>query len=233
MLITENLFGEKIDKVEIAIETLRMYEPEEDYYLAFSGGKDSITIYDLAQKAGVKFDAHYNITTVDPPPLMRFIRENYPNVKMDKPEMSMWKLIPKKKMPPTRLMRYCCEVLKERGGKDRRVITGVRWAESQNRKNRRSVESCFKNNNKLYINPILTWEDEEVWEYIKRENIKYPKLYDEGYKRIGCVMCPMAGKNGMLKDKERFPKMYKAYVKAFDEMIRERERRKDNSMEKR
>lgn len=37
-------------------------------------------------------------------------------------------------MPPTRLMRYCCEVLKERGGKGRLKITGVRWAESENRK---------------------------------------------------------------------------------------------------
>ena len=55
-----------VDKVTIAIERFQDFEPPEGYYLAFSGGKDSQTIYHLAQEAGVKFDAHYNLTTVDP-----------------------------------------------------------------------------------------------------------------------------------------------------------------------
>ena len=58
-----------------AIDRLQTFEPPEGYYLAFSGGKDSQTIYHLAQEAGVKFDAHYNVTGIDPPELVYFIRE--------------------------------------------------------------------------------------------------------------------------------------------------------------
>ena len=73
MLIENTLWGKR-DKVQIAIERLRQFEPDEGYYLAFSGGKDSITIYRLAEMAGVQFDAHYRVTTVDPPELVKFIQ---------------------------------------------------------------------------------------------------------------------------------------------------------------
>jgi len=56
---------------------LREYEPTEGYYLAFSGGKDSIVCYDLLLKSGCKFDAHYSVTTIDPPELMRYMKEHY------------------------------------------------------------------------------------------------------------------------------------------------------------
>jgi 3'-phosphoadenosine 5'-phosphosulfate sulfotransferase (PAPS reductase)/FAD synthetase len=86
-------------RIKTAINRLKAFEPEEGYYLAFSGGKDSQCIYHLAKEAGVKFDAHYNLTTVDPPELVYFIRENYPDVIVDKPEMSMWRLIIKNNGP--------------------------------------------------------------------------------------------------------------------------------------
>lgn len=54
-------------KIETSIKRLRSFEPPEGYFLAFSGGKDSQCIYHLAKMAGVKFDAHYNVTSVDPP----------------------------------------------------------------------------------------------------------------------------------------------------------------------
>lgn len=111
-----------IDKVEKAIKRLQLYEPKEGYYLCFSGGKDSVVIKALADMAGVKYDAHYNVTSVDPPELVRFIKGKYPEVAFDYPRdkdgnrETMWTLIPKKKMPPTRIARYCCAVLKESGG---------------------------------------------------------------------------------------------------------------------
>ena len=114
------------------------------YYLAFSGGKDSVVIKALADIAGVKYDAHYNVTSVDPPELVQFIREYYKDVKWEYPRYkdgtraTMWNLIPKKKMPPTRIVRYCCEKLKEGGGEGRFVVTGVRWAESAKRKTNRA-----------------------------------------------------------------------------------------------
>lgn len=67
------LFG-TTDKVADAIKLLQKHEPPEGYFLCFSGGKDSVVIYDLAVKSGVKFDAYHNITTVEPPELMKFIR---------------------------------------------------------------------------------------------------------------------------------------------------------------
>jgi len=127
------------DKVQVAIERLQAFEPAEGYYLAFSGGKDSVTIKALADMAGVKYDAHYNLTSVDPPELVQFIKA-FDDVIIDIPrdddgkQITMWNLIPKKKMPPTRMVRYCCKELKEFGGRGRMVITGVRWAESSNRK---------------------------------------------------------------------------------------------------
>ena len=126
--ITENGI-ETVDKVGIAVARLREFEPPEGYYLAFSGGKDSVVIYDLAVKAGVKFDAHYSVTGVDPPELVRFIKQQYPDVKRHRPEETMWQLIVKNKIPPTRLMRYCCSALKETGG-GTVGFTGIRAAES-------------------------------------------------------------------------------------------------------
>ncbi|AZF89934.1 PAPS reductase-like domain protein [Methanosarcina virus MetMV] len=214
---TLNLFSGK-DKTEIAIDRIKAFCPPEGYYVAFSGGKDSIVILDLVKKAGVPFDAHYNITGIDPPELYYFIRDNFPEVERHKPGKTMWKLIEEKMMPPTRLVRYCCEYLKERGGGGRRVVTGVRWAESNKRRKRSFVEQCFKDKNKIYINPIIDWTDEDVWEYIKINKIKYCGLYDEGFKRLGCIGCPMAGTNGRKKEFKRWPKYEMLYKRAFDKI---------------
>lgn len=139
MLKEMTLFGER-DKVAEAIGRLRSFEPQEGYYVAFSGGKDSQCVYHLCVMAGVKFDAHYSVTSVDPPELVRFIKRQYPNVSFDYPKdkdgkvLTMWNMIPKYKVPPTRFQRYCCARLKETNGVGRVTVTGVRWAESNRRK---------------------------------------------------------------------------------------------------
>lgn len=138
-----DLYGH--DKVDKAIMRLQTMEPPEGYYLCFSGGKDSVVIKALADMAGVKYDAHYNVTGIDPPELVKFIKDRFKDVEFDTPHdkqgkrITMWSLIPQRKMPPTRLVRYCCQELKERGGEGRFVITGVRWAESARRKNSRHM----------------------------------------------------------------------------------------------
>lgn len=147
--------GEMLDKVELAIKRLQAFCPEEGYYVAFSGGKDSQCVYHLCKMAGVRFDAHYNVTSVDPPELVRFIKDNYPDViferqhKKDGTPITMWNLIPDQRMPPTRLVRYCCEVLKETNGKGRYTVTGVRQAESANRKRNQGVITVPNADNKL------------------------------------------------------------------------------------
>ena len=213
MLKENTIFGVK-DKTNIAIERLLKYEPKEGYYLAFSGGKDSVVIYDLALKAGVNFDAHYNITTVDPPELVKFIKKEYPQVKRHQPEKTMWKLIVENGMPPLRWMRYCCRILKERGGDGRVVISGIRAGESSRRAKRDEHEiisgDCYSRG-KTMVNPIIDWTEQEVWEYIKQNSVSYCSLYNEGWKRLGCVCCPNANQ---IKQAERWPKIANAYKRA-------------------
>jgi phosphoadenosine phosphosulfate reductase len=245
-MITQISFDEKLKldtktKYQKAIMRLKELEPTEGYYLAFSGGKDSQCIYHLAKDAGVKFEAHYNVTGIDPPELVYFIRENYPDVICDMYDKSMFKLIENKGLP-TRLHRFCCEHLKEHGGEGRRVVTGVRWAESVRRKKNRSTfeifakkqknrrytddndegrrmtENCIKKG-KIIVNPIIDWECSDVWEYIHAKSLKYCLVYDCGYKRLGCIGCPMGGTCGMTKDFERYPKFKKLYLNAIEKFL--------------
>jgi phosphoadenosine phosphosulfate reductase len=200
--------------IQIAIANLRKYEPPEGYYLAFSGGKDSTVIYDLAQKAGVTFEPHYHFTTVDPPEIVRFVKENYPEVIWDRPVHSMFYWIERKGFLPTRGIRYCCEKLKEYGGKGRIVVTGVRREESQKRSNRKLYEPDTRNKKTVYLNPIVDWKDKTVWDYIHKNGLKHCSLYDEGFDRIGCIMCPLQSAEQMEKEGKRWPKFYNAYQSA-------------------
>ena len=126
-------------KVNKAIDHLRMFEPEtEPYFLCYSGGKDSDVIRILAELSGVKYELHHNLTIMDAPESVNYVK-SIPNIIIDKARYNdgthktIWNLIPQKLLPPTRLQRYCCAELKEVGGKYRLKITGVRWAESFSR----------------------------------------------------------------------------------------------------
>lgn len=215
--------GDKMDIETLTnrvINRLKKHEPPIGYYLAFSGGKDSIVLYDIALKSGVKFDSHFSQTTVDPPEILKFIKKFYPLVIWHKPINSMFKLIVKKKILPTRQIRYCCSELKEIGGKNRTVLTGIRWDESTKRKKRNMYEPSIHEKTKWFLHPIIEWSDKEIWEYIYHHKLDYCNLYDEGYKRIGCIMCPMQGTKGMLLDAQRYPKYYNAYLLAIKRMMK-------------
>jgi len=214
-----------------AIELLKEHEPKDGYYLAFSGGKDSIVCYDLLVKSGVKFDAHYNSTTIDPPELLRYMKENYPDVEWHYPvykkkATNFYQLVRSKGLP-TRKFRWCCGILKEGGGFGRFMIDGIRAAESHERSKREKMEYFLKpywrkkykgqdisldlldklkeeKRAKKVIHVIFSWSDAEIWEYIKSNDIPYCKLYDRGWHRIGCICCP-AKRAGRAKDLEMFP----------------------------
>lgn len=232
------------DKVQVAIDRLRTFEPHEGYYLAFSGGKDSVVIKTLADMAGVKYDAHYTVTSVDPPELVQFIK-TFDDVSFDRPldkdgnQITMWNLIPKRKMPPTRIVRYCCQALKETRGGNRFVVTGVRWAESAKRKQSRGgleiangskmrdhADPDNPDNETLarfcptkghhILNPIIDWENDDVWEFIHEYNVPYCELYDKGYKRLGCIGCPMS--YNQAEELEKYPKYKAAYLRTFQRM---------------
>ena len=209
------LDGKPMD--EIAMERLRCFEARalemhpNGYWLAFSGGKDSCVILDLAKRAGVKFEAHHNLTTADPPELVQFVK-TFPDVEIHKAPISMWALIRKKGLPPRQNMRYCCEVLKERSGSGCMVITGVRWGESVRRSKRKMAEACFRDKRKFYLHPIIDWSTSAVWEYIRERDLPYCRLYDEGWKRIGCVLCPMS--SNIEREKARWPRIAAAWERA-------------------
>lgn len=201
------------NKVEVVIMRLQEFMPPEGYQLAFSGGKDSVVLYDLAVKSGVKFDTHYNITGIDPPELVYFIRHYYPTIVYEKPLENIWRLVERKGLP-RRNARFCCEFLKEHSGAGRVVVTGIRWQESWRRKRRQMVETCRWVKAKSFLHPIIDWTTSEVWEYIKSNNLPYCSLYDEGFHRLGCVLCPMTTAAQAQRDKERWPKIAEAWYRA-------------------
>jgi len=204
----------RLNKIEVAIARLKEFEPPEGYYLAFSGGKDSVVIYDLAVKSGVKFDAHYSQGGIDPPELVYFIRNNYPEVLRERPKMTVWEGIQKYSMP-RRQARWCCELIKEHHGSGRRVITGIRWQESSARSKRPMFQFCGKDDKTTsFLSPIIDWTSRDVWDYIRDSNLPYCKLYDEGFKRLGCVLCPMHTPKQTQIELIRWPKLAEAWKRA-------------------
>lgn len=81
----------------------------------------------------------------------------------------------------------------------------------------RMVESCYRTS-KTLVNPILEWDDEYLWWYIRKEQIEINPLYHEDFQRIGCIGCPMAGKRRW-REFARYPKYKDAYIHAFARML--------------
>lgn len=251
-----------MDKLDTAVKRLQsasemsLYLYEKPLLLTYSGGKDSDACIEVAKIAGIPFDVVHSHTTADAPETVRHVREKfralelegihceitYPTYKGQR--TSMWDLIPRKLMPPTRLIRYCCEILKETAGRDRWIITGVRWAESASRKASRGIyeanggrkanvilnndnddlrqltETCASKN-KRTVNPIIDWSDADVWALLRDRHVQCNPLYCE-FGRVGCVGCPMAGKSGREREFLHWPRYKRLYLAAFDRMLKER-----------
>ena len=154
-----------IEKEKKAIEYLKLFEPPKEkdelgYYLCYSGGKDSDVIRILAKLADVRHTVEHNLTTVDAPETIYYIR-SIGGVIINSPEMSMWKLIEHHQYPPTRLTRYCCRKLKEAGGDGRLKVTGVRKNESVRRKKKSGLVQVIgkpKKTEKLAVQMDLEYD---------------------------------------------------------------------------
>lgn len=232
----------------------------------YSGGKDSDVMLELFKRSGIPFEAHNSHTTADAPQTVHHIREVFRELELqgvkcsidyhiqpDGSRITMWNLIPKKLMPPSRLVRYCCSELKETGCANRMIATGIRWAESKKRKEREVFENIVKSKNnkikvtdekmlltdnddtrrlfeqcqlkaKTVVNPIIDWEDRDIWDYYWKECKSHNPLYRMGYYRVGCIGCPIAHKS-RYKEFADFPKYKTAYIKAFDRMLEVRTQR--------
>jgi phosphoadenosine phosphosulfate reductase len=235
-----------VTKVEQSILLIQKAEPlalqysPDGFHLAFSGGKDSQVIYELCKMAGVKFKAVMQVTTIDPPELMKFVRKNYPDVILERPEINFYKLIIKKHQLPTRVARFCCQYLKEQAGSGTVTILGIRRAESSKRAKRNEIEIskhkysdsidqfnidsqqkiiCINGKDKIMLNPIITWSNSDVWNFIRNRNIEYCNLYDKGYHRIGCMFCLMASKKIKQLDRKNYPGIEKLIKQSIQKCI--------------
>lgn len=205
------------DLVERSIALLRENAPTDGlpYWLAFSGGKDSIVIKALADLAGVPYEAHYSVTTIDPPEVFRFIRQHHPDVICDRPAESFFRVMERKGFP-TRRNRWCCDVFKEHTSPDgQSMILGIRAEESSARAARWSEVGAHFSTGGLAVLPILHWSSADVWEFIHREGLPYPSLYDEGFHRLGCIGCPMAREAGRRAEFARWPAYERRWRLAF------------------
>ena len=255
-----------MDLEKAAIERLRMASDmslrlyKQPLVITYSGGKDSDVLLHLAGKAGIPYEVLHSLTTADAPETVWHVRDTFRHLELagvkctidthkrpDGTNVTMWNLIPRKLMPPTRLVRYCCAELKETGGRGRWIATGVRWAESKKRKSRGVMETIHKNKEKRLtlmndndesrmlmencqlkgtrtVNPIIDWHDTDIWDYCTAEKISMNPLYACGFERVGCIGCPMAGKHRKAQF-ARYPKIKAAYIRAFDRMLAERQTR--------
>lgn len=235
-------------------QSLKLYK--QPLVITYSGGKDSDVLLRLAENSGITFEVSHSLTTADAPETVRHVRDTFrrmeekgvkcvidAHVQPDGSRLTMWNLIPKHLAPPTRIVRYCCAVLKEGDGKGRFIATGVRWAESVRRKNSRGlIEVSNRDKNKRLIlmddndetrmqfencqmkgrrvvNPIIGWGNKEVWDYAETEKICMNPLYGCGHARVGCIGCPLASKRARIEEFIIWPKYKQAYIRAFDRMI--------------
>lgn len=236
------------------------YDQEDGFYLAFSGGKDSQALLHMAQLAGVKFRAHMNLTSVDPPEVIRFVRTNYKEVELNKPHKSIFRIAVEKQILPTQRVRWCCAEYKENAGAGKVTLIGIRRKESSRRAKRNEVEisnrkfsgslddfeeyrqeqkakrarrrskkdgvnitnadneqtlGCINGKESLLISPIINWSERDVWEFLNDVvSVPHCSLYDEGWKRIGCIGCPMSSRKQKLFEIKRYPHVKRNWIKA-------------------
>ena len=236
----QELIDIAIGKIQRMESTALRYS-EKGFIVAFSGGKDSQVVLKLAELAKVKFEGIYNLTTIDPPENVLFIRHHYPNVKIMRPKLTFSQLVAKKGLLPSRQKRYCCAVLKESYGAGRVVLTGVRRSESQNRADRMDVNirtrrrhpqwtdgseddfykyqetvvQCLKGKDKLILNPIIDWSQSDVWQFIKLYNLPVNPVYKMGCTRVGCVLCPLSSIEAKRFEIKMWPKLADRWFRVF------------------
>lgn len=231
MLREVNLFG-KIDKVEIAINRIKEFDPKsigKMYLQPNSGGKDSLVVYHLAKLAGVDF-IPVHAPTIEFKETTKYLKEHVEGLVQvppkrftnrvsnekfrDKPK-TMFTLIANRKIPPTRQNPYCCSDLKENvGNRGDYLLLGVRREESKGRSTR-GVVTFWKG--KYCINPIFDWSKEEVWEFIDEYKLAYNPIYDMGFDRCGCPGCPKS--KNQKRELEMFPEWRNWYLNAFAKML--------------
>lgn len=216
--LLEKLVQDTIKKI---YNTYMEYRNKVDvFYVAFSGGKDSVVAFDLVQRAlphnqmkvlfgdtGMEFPDTYRV--------MDLIKEKCEELGIEYLRASSklnteqtWRLFG----PPAVTNRWCCSVhktspqimlLQEQTGNQGftgMAFTGIRGDESVSRSEYDDVNYGSKHRGQYSCHPILEWNSAELFDYIYQENLILNEAYKKGNTRAGCLVCPMSsGKHEYLK----------------------------------
>ena len=100
------------------------------------------------------------------------------------------------------------------------MLTGIRWAESANRQSRMMIERCAPLRKRM-LHPIIDWSDDDVWGFIRQEQVSYCWVYDERFDRLGCILCPSeCNPDRIQMQMDRWPQFVAAYKNTFDKLVR-------------
>lgn len=208
--LLEKLTQETIKKV---FNTYVEYKDKVDvFYVAFSGGKDSIVTLDIVQRAlpHNKFKVLFGDTGMEFPDTYKAVDKIEEECRCKGIEFIRAKshFLPdeswKKFGPPATVTRWCCSVhktapqvlsLRELTGKvdfTGMAFIGVRASESLSRSEYDYVSLGEKHKGQYSCNPILEWNSAELYLYIFAENILLSEAYKKGNRRAGCLVCPRA-----------------------------------------
>lgn len=241
------------EKIKESIELIKRAEklslslnPQNGFYVAFSGGKDSQCLLELVKMSGVRYKVYYSVTGIDAPRNVYFMRDYYPEVEFVHPKDNYFRLVEKHGLPMIQ-SRFCCERLKERIGAGNVLLDGVRAQESRSRarytevmvrsRRKENVEKgrsrqleevvanehkCIKGKDRLDIHPLLKWTEGDVWEFIKDRRLPINPLYNE-VGRVGCMFCPFAKREQLEYYVGEYPLYYKRLLLALEKFMRKKQ----------
>lgn len=222
--LLEGLVQETIKKV---YNTYQQYQSKVDvFYVAFSGGKDSVVALDIVQRAlpHNAFMVLFGDTGMEFPDTYRVIEDIEKYCKSN--EISFYRscsnLSPietwNKFGPPAQTMRWCCSVHKTspqiillrkimnnphfRG----MAFTGVRGDESASRSEYKDVSLGEKVKGQYSCHPILEWGSAELFTYIYARDLIINEAYKKGNSRAGCLVCPLAASKNMYFKEQSYGK---------------------------
>ena len=199
-----NIYVEYMDRVDV-------------FYVAFSGGKDSVVALDLVQRAlpHNKFKVLFGDTGMEFPDTYKIVEEIEQHCKDAKIEFLRAKSDFDPKVtwrefgPPAQTMRWCCSVHKTapqiillreytnnphfRG----MAFTGIRGDESASRSEYEGISHGEKVRGQYSCHPILEWNTAELFSYIYERQLLINDAYKKGNSRAGCLVCPLATSKNM------------------------------------
>lgn len=188
--------------------------------VSFSGGKDSLVVLNIARKAVPKLTAFFADTGLEFPETVeyveRYTREAGIDLKIERAEAAFEENFPAFG-PPAKDFRWCCKVCKLGpishflAAGEVITVDGKRRYESFQRGNVGAVERNPFVPGQISVYPVRDWRALEIWLYIRMEKLPYNPLYDQGFERIGCWLCPSALQAEYVRMKELHPEKFAAW----------------------